>query len=96
MIIDGTWNYASKIERQISGRFIKRSIPKYFKTSYPRKQTGCIDPQRGLASIEALYIAYHIFGYETKGLLSHYYWKDLFLKSNAPYLQHTPNPDLSS
>lgn len=87
-LIDGTWKYATLMARQVKGEFIERSIPKEFRTSYPRKQTACDDPERGLASVEALYIAYHILGYDTDGLLDHYYWKDAFLNLNSPLLQH--------
>jgi pre-rRNA-processing protein TSR3 len=37
---------------------------------------------KGLASIEALYIAYFILGYDTMGLLDQYHWAELFLEKN--------------
>ena len=83
LLIDGTWKYAAVMQRQVKGSYIKRSLPKEYRTSYPRKQTDCLDPERGLASVEALFIAYHILGYETEGLLDHYYWKEDFIKINA-------------
>ena len=52
------------------------SLPLGYKTAYPRRQ----DEERGLASIEALYIAYRVLGWETEGLLDHYHWRDEFLK----------------
>ena len=64
----------------------KRSLPAYFKTAYPRKQTGCSDPQRGLASIEALFLAHLILNRKNDGLLDHYYWKENFLKLNSRLL----------
>jgi len=73
---------------RLTGSYVERSIPKGFRTSYPRKQTNCSDPERGLASVEALFIAYHILGYETGGLLDHYYWKEEFLRLNAPLLKN--------
>lgn len=87
-LIDGTWKYAARMERSIPQRetWIKRSLPSDFRTAYPRKQTDCIDPSRGLASIEALYIAYHVLGYDKSGLLDHYYWKDAFLRINQSML----------
>lgn len=79
--IDATWNLAKVMERQLP-YMIKRSLPSY-KTAYPRRQTGCEDPQRGLATLEAIYIAYKITQRNTDGLLDHYYFKDLFLTINA-------------
>ncbi len=87
-LIDGTWKYAAIMQRQVpqKEKWIHRSLPSHFRTAYPRKQTDCADPDRGLASVEALFIAYHILGYNTSGLLDHYYWKDDFLKLNSQYL----------
>ena len=55
-IIDGTWRYA-KIMQDCLVKKTKnisfRSLPQNFQTAYPRKQTHCIDPIKGLASIEA-------------------------------------------
>lgn len=87
-LIDGTWRYAAVMQRQIpqKEKWIHRSLPSHIRTAYPRKQTDCADPDRGLASVEALFIAYHILGYDTSGLLDHYYWKDDFLKLNSQYL----------
>lgn len=80
-LIDGTWKHAEVMERQ-APPMMRRSLPSEIRTSYPRKQTGCINPDQGLASIEALYIAFLLTGRNPKGLLDHYYWKDEFLKIN--------------
>jgi pre-rRNA-processing protein TSR3 len=84
-LIDGTWKYAAVMARQIpqETHWIRRSLPSHFKTAYPRKQTDCSDPTRGLASVEALFIAYHILGRNTAGLLDHYHWKTEFLSLNS-------------
>ena len=84
LLIDGTWNYAEKMEKQLPlpHLFQKRSLPPHLLTAYPRKQTGCIDPLRGLASIEALYAAYTLLGRNTEGLLDHFYWKERFKELN--------------
>ena len=87
-IIDGTWNYAKKMQNSLNQKiFHKRSLPTEIRTAYPRKQTGCHDPTRGLASIEALFTAYFILEKNIKGLLDHYYWKDLFLEKNSFFFQ---------
>lgn len=72
-LIDGTWSYACKMQRSLKSPFEMRSIPEGFVTAYPRKQDDCENPIRGLASVEALYIAYFLLGRETDGLLDHYY-----------------------
>jgi pre-rRNA-processing protein TSR3 len=81
-ILDSTWRYAEKMlkfaERQ--GFLNKRSIPINFRTAYPRRQEDCPDPELGLASIEAIYIAYKILGRDVAGLLDYYHWKEPFLK----------------
>jgi pre-rRNA-processing protein TSR3 len=40
------------------------------------------DPGNGLASVEALYLAYHLLGRPTEGLLDHYHWAVEFLRIN--------------
>ncbi len=85
LLIDATWRYADKIEQQLQPLFaglVHRSLPGHYRTAYPRRQADCIDPTRGLASIEALYLAYDLLGFDTAGLLDHYYWKRDFLEIN--------------
>jgi pre-rRNA-processing protein TSR3 len=84
LLIDATWNYAAIMERQLEQPhlFQKRSLPPSLVTAYPRRQTGCLDPTRGLASIEALFAAYQLLGRETAGLLDHYPWKEQFFNLN--------------
>jgi len=86
LIIDGTWDYAKKMALSLDKKsLIPRSLPHEIVTAYPRKQTRCQDPKRGLASIEALYAAFHILGKEKKSLLDHYYWKETFLELNKDF-----------
>ena len=79
-IIDGTWKLAAVMERQCP-RIETRSLPGNFQTAYPRRQTECIDPEKGLASVEALYLAHLILERNVEGLLDHYHWKNQFLKN---------------
>lgn len=81
-LIDGTWRYAKKMLQTLPEPLAKRRIPLHFMTAYPRRQEDCEDPMRGLASIEALFIAFHIIGRDPAGLLDQYYWKEDFLKKN--------------
>lgn len=83
-LIDATWRYATEMIKKISlpRTIIRRSLPRHFRTAYPRYQTGCAIPDQGLASIEALFLAYHLMGRPTQGLLDNYYWKESFLEKN--------------
>jgi|SRR3989339_33375 len=83
-LIDGTWKHAETMYNQLSKPhlFITRSLPSHLKTAYPRRQEDCVDPERGLASVEALFAAYYILGRKTEGLLDFYYWKEAFLQKN--------------
>ena len=80
LLLDGSWRWAGKMER----RFIDvppRSL-RGFHSAYPRVSKRGTDPANGLASVEALYIAYHILGRPTVGLLDHYRWAAEFLRLN--------------
>ena len=84
-LIDATWRYATVMSQQVSAQLhnvVFRSIPPGFRTAYPRCQTDCPDPEHGLASIEALYLAYRTLGRAAEGLLDNYYWKNAFLIQN--------------
>ena len=86
-LIDGTWRYAELMQRQQKPpAFECRSLPSGFQTAYPRRQQDCPNPERGLASVEALFIAYFLLGRSTEGLLDHFHWRDDFLKKNAHLL----------
>jgi len=88
-LIDATWKYAQTMFQQLEKPplFQERSLPNGFHTAYPRRQEDCSDPTRGLASVEALYIAYRILGRDATGLLDHYYWKEAFLKNNETLIK---------
>lgn len=83
-ILDATWRYAEKMLRFVEGHasLPRRSIPKNFRTAYPRRQEDCPFPEYGLASIEAIYVAYLMLGRDTTGLLDSYYWKEAFFDIN--------------
>src|SRR5947209_7582266 len=63
ILLDATWRYAKKMIQPFlhqDHRYIYRSLPSHYKTAYPRRQEDCSDPERGLASVEAIYLSYHI------------------------------------
>lgn len=86
-LIDGTWRYAQKMQQAVGPQvgMELRSLPKTFRTAYPRRQLDCPEPEFGLASVEALYIAYFILGWDTTGLLDFYHWHEEFLCKNIDF-----------
>lgn len=82
LLIDGTWRLAQKMERQLVQTIEARSLPGHYRTAYPRRQTDCPDPEAGLSSVEALFLATKILGRPAEHLLDHYYWKEQFLLLN--------------
>lgn len=84
LLIDATWRYAHQMIAcsHLGDSSLFRRLPSGARTAYPRRQQDCREPNQGLASIEALFIAYTILGKETDGLLDSYYWKESFLEKN--------------
>jgi pre-rRNA-processing protein TSR3 len=81
LLLDGSWRWAAAMERDFAD-VLPRSLSGW-KTAYPRVSRLGTDPDNGLASIEALFIAYHILGRPTDGLLDAYHWADEFRKANG-------------
>jgi pre-rRNA-processing protein TSR3 len=80
LLLDASWRWAEPMNRTF-GAIPPRSLHGY-QTAYPRKSKRGTDPENGLASIEALFVAYHILGRPTVGLLDPYRWADEFLRLN--------------
>lgn len=80
LLLDGTWRYARQMEKDFV-HIEPRSL-RGFQTAYPRVSRLFEDPVGGLASVEALYLAYRILGRPTRGLLAAYRWADEFLRLN--------------
>jgi pre-rRNA-processing protein TSR3 len=81
LLLDGSWNWARKMTRTFAA-MPPRSLHGY-QTAYPRVSKQGTDPGPGLATVEALFLAYHILGRATEGLLDHYHWAEEFLKRNG-------------
>jgi pre-rRNA-processing protein TSR3 len=81
LLLDGSWRSADKMVTHFQA-IPPRSLHGW-KTAYPRVSKLGTDPDNGLASIEALYVAYHILGRPPAGLLDHYHWASRFLELNA-------------
>jgi pre-rRNA-processing protein TSR3 len=80
LLLDGSWRWAAAMTRAFQ-HVPARSLRGY-KTAYPRVSKLGTDPDNGLASVEALYVAYCILGRSVEGLLDHYRWRDEFLRVN--------------
>lgn len=81
LVLDATWRYAERMETRYQHVPV-RSLPRYH-TAYPRVSSSYPDPLGGLATIEAIYAAFHLIGRPTAGLLDHYHWKNEFLRRNG-------------
>ena len=81
LLLDGSWRWAAAMTRNFLD-VPPRSLHGWL-TAYPRVSKLGTDPDNGLASIEALFAAYHILGRPTAGLLDHYYWAEDFLRANG-------------
>ncbi len=81
LLLDGSWRWADAMTRAFVD-VPPRSLSGW-KTAYPRVSKRGTDPDNGLASVEALFVAYHILGRPTVGLLDHYAWAEEFLRVNS-------------
>lgn len=81
LLLDGSWRSAEAMERDFA--FVEPRSLSGWKTAYPRVSKLGTDPDNGLASIEALYLAYHLLGRSTEGLLAEYRWAAEFLEANG-------------
>ncbi len=84
LVLDGTWKLASRMEGAFATLPV-RSLPP-IRTAYPRSSKVFVDPDGGLATIEAIYAAYRMMGRDTDRLLDQYRWKDEFLELNGALL----------
>jgi pre-rRNA-processing protein TSR3 len=81
LLLDGSWRWAEAMTREFAD-VPPRSLHGW-QTAYPRVSKRGTDPDNGLASVEALFAAYHVLGRPTDGLLDHYHWAAEFLQSNG-------------
>lgn len=79
LLLDSTWRWLPQLLACVRGAPVPRSIPGGVHTAYPRVSKVFDDPQAGLASIEALYLARRLLGDDDVALLDGYHWKDQFL-----------------
>ena len=72
LLLDGSWRWAEAMNRAFLD-VPPRSLTGW-RTAYPRVSKRGTDPDNGLASVEALFAAYHVLGRPTEGLLEQYRW----------------------
>jgi pre-rRNA-processing protein TSR3 len=90
LVLDGTWRHVEPMQRAHAAIPI-RSLPP-LQTAYPRTSKVRLDPDGGLATIEAIYAAYRLLGRNTTGLLNHYHWANEFVELNQAYWPESTDP----
>jgi pre-rRNA-processing protein TSR3 len=81
--IDCVWNRLDVLMRRISGQLpILARIPNGFETAYPRRSAQNTDPEGGLATIEAIFVAAALLGNWDITLFSEYYFGGKFVDLN--------------
>ncbi len=81
-LLDCTWRKVEPTLRRMQPLPRLVRIPEGFLTAYPRRNKKGEDPEAGLATVEALFIAAAFLGFWDESLLEKYYFKDPFLKNN--------------
>lgn len=82
-LIDCNWRKVAGALSRVAGplpRLVR--IPEGFETAYPRRNKEGKDPEAGLATVEALFIAAAFFGCWDETLLDKYHFKEAFLEIN--------------
>lgn len=79
LLLDSTWRWLPQLEACVRGTPVRRRVPATVRTAYPRQSRLFADPARGLASVEALYVARRILGDDDPSLLDGYHWRSEFL-----------------
>jgi hypothetical protein len=85
--VDCVWRRLPNLVRRISWQDGKApvlaKIPPGFRTAYPRVGAHLPDPEGGLATIEAIFIASALLGRWDVSLLSRYYFGRRFIERNV-------------
>jgi len=80
LLLDSTWRRLPNMAKCVSGMPLRRSLPDWVRTAYPRIGQFQEDPEVGLSTVEALYLALRLLGEDRADLLDRYHWKSLFLR----------------
>jgi pre-rRNA-processing protein TSR3 len=88
-VIDCRWKRLPSIVRAITAPLPRLArIPDGFVTAYPRRNKKDLDPDAGLATIEAVFIAGAFLGRWDETLLAHYVFAAAFLAQNRSAFAH--------
>ena len=85
VLLDANWRHAAKMRRAIEP-VDARAVPPGWLTAYPRRSKIHVDPEAGLATVEALFAACCALGLREDALLRYYPWRDAFLALNRDRL----------
>jgi pre-rRNA-processing protein TSR3 len=81
--VDSIWRRLPRLIEMIERPLpLLAKIPNGFVTAYPRKSRLYEDPDGGLATIEAVFIAAAMLGHWDETLLSEYYFSQSFIEAN--------------
>ena len=80
LLLDSTWRLLPQLEACLHGAGVRRTLPAVG-TAYPRVSKIAEDPNGGLASVEALYLAKLLLGERDDSLLEAYYWRKNFMET---------------
>ena len=81
--VDCVWRRLDPLLRRVQGTLPKLArIPDGFVTAYPRQNKSNLDPDGGLATIEAIFVAAAILGNWDVTLLSEYHFGRKFVELN--------------
>lgn len=81
--VDCTWRKLTRFVKRIDGPLPRLGrIPDGFVTAYPRRNKKDEDPEAGLATIEALFIAAAFAGTWDESLFARYHFGSRFLELN--------------
>lgn len=89
LLLDCAWRRVPALLATVDGTLIRRRLPA-LETAYPRRSRLFVDPDGGLASVEALYAALKILGDPREELLNDYRWRDAFLRLNPGLTEGPP------
>lgn len=85
LLLDSTWHRLPRVRGCVTGSPTPRTLPPV-PTAYPRVSKLYEDPQGGLASVEAVYLALRVMGLRDDSLLDGYRWSEQFLASCEAHL----------
>jgi pre-rRNA-processing protein TSR3 len=88
LVLDGTWKLVDRLAPAVDEVPTRRLPP--LQTAYPRASKVRVDPDGGLATIEAVYAALRLMRRDVTGLLSRYHWADEFLRLNQAVWEPLP------